>query len=233
VSSLVTLLEARNLAKLYANQRSTAFLTNDEWDVLINAAGSEFYDLLVAAMGHEFFEKPATLATTSGSAIVALPADFYELITVFANWGAQQREELNDLGHLGDSADFQNWNQWAYLSPKAWRIRGALLEFFPTPSAVTTLEIRYIPPWPKLVGDAATFDAVNGWHKLVAARAAEEALGLQAMPSQFASGICERERERIEAMAADRATANAPTIRDVKFRGRNYWDNRWRLPPPP
>jgi hypothetical protein len=170
VAALVTLLEVRNLAKLYSNQRSSAFMSDPDWDSLINAARAEFYDLLVDSRGHEYFEKTATLATTSGSAIVAMPADHYETLSILLRWGAQQLEEVDALDHLGDQVAYRNWNQWAYQSPKAFREQNQLYEFFPTPSAVTTLEIRYIPAAPILVGDSATFDGVNGWWKLVAAR---------------------------------------------------------------
>lgn len=233
MARLVTLATLRSDAKILANQRSAAFLTDPEWDRMINLACTELYDLQVAARGHEAFEKTANLATTSGSAIVALPADWYETITLIANWGAQQLEELNDLGHLGDQVDFRNWNQWAFLSPKAWRQRGPLIEFFPTPSAVTALELRYVPAFQDLSGDTATIDGSNGWDELISCAAAIKALTIQAMPSGGVSEIYARVRARIEELAEQRAAANAPTIRDVKFRDRNYWDRRGRLPPPP
>jgi len=234
VAALVTLLETRNLAKLYANQRSSAFMTDADWDSLINAARAEFYDLLVDSRGHEYFEKLASLATTAGSQIVAMPADHYETLSIILRWGAQQLEEVDALDHLGDQVGYRNWNSWAYQSPKAFREQGQLYEFFPTPSAVTALEIRYIPAAQTLVGDPATFDSVNGWHKLVAARAALEALGLQAMPTAATNAIYEREKERIENLASKRAAAHPSSIRDVRYgmeRGSSWWRRR-RLPPP-
>lgn len=232
---LVTLLETRDLAKLYSNQRSIAFLSDSEWNVLINAACAELYDMLVDSRGHDYFQKTAALATTSGSAIVALPADFYELIYLGVSWGAQQLEEISALDHYGDAVDYRNWNSWAESSPKLFRERGALLEFFPTPSAVTAIELRYIPVMPQLTADASTFDAVNSWHKIVAAQAAREALGLQAMPTTSVDKIYEQQKERIEGLAAKRAAAHPPSIRDVRYgseRGSTWWRRR-RLPPPP
>jgi hypothetical protein len=236
VASLVSLLEVRRLARLYANQRSTAFLDDTEWNTLINAARAELYDMLVESRGHEYFEQTATLATTSGSAILALPADFYELLSLILRWGATQLEELEALDHLGDQVPYREWNSWAQCSPKAFRIRGPLLELFPTPSAVTTVEMRYIPAVVALSSDAETFDSVNGWHKLVAARAAMEALGSQALPTAAAEKIYEREKDRIEGLASKRAAAHPSSIRDVRYGegpGRGGWWRRRRLPPPP
>lgn len=221
----VSLAQLRADVQLYANQRSTALITPTELDRLINLAITEFYDLLIAARGHEYFEQTATLSTTAGNAIVALPQNFYELLTVLANWGSQQLEELESLDHLGDQVSYRNWNSWAQFSPKAWRLRGQLLEFFPTPTSATVLEIRYIPACPTLTDPLQTMDGIGGWEKLIAARAAMELLGLQAMPMDFPREVYEREKDRIEGLAADRAAANGPSIRDVYGDSRNgsWW----------
>lgn len=235
MASLVTLAETRDLSRVYANQRSTAFLSNAEWNTLINAARAEFYDLLVEMRGHEYFEQTATLATTPSSAILALPGDFYELLSLILRWSATQLEELEALDHLGDQIPYREWNSWAQWSPKSFRIRGPLLELFPTPSAVTTVEMRYIPAATVLVADGDVFDSVNGWHKLVAAKAAMEALGSQALPTTAVEKILASERERIEGLASKRAAAHPSSIRDVRYGldgGRSWWRRR-RLPPPP
>lgn len=232
---LVTLGQMRDDAKLFANQRSSAFITNAEWDRLINLAGADLYDLQVQLRGHEFAEKIATLATTAGSAIVALPADWYETLTLIANWGAQQLEEIDSLDHLGDQVAYRNWNSWAQWSPKAWRQRGLLIEFFPTPSTVTTLELRYINAYQDLVGDAATLDGSNSWNEMVSALAAIKALTIQQLPTAGVEKIYAGVRERVELLAEKRAAANGPSIRDVRYgyNGRGSWWRRRILPPPP
>jgi hypothetical protein len=231
---LVTLATLRDDSKLYANQRSSTFLSDAEWDRFINQAGTTLWDLLVSARGHEYYEQNVPLNTSPGSAIVALPQDFYQLITVIANWGSQQLEELDSLDHLGDQTTFRNWGQWGQYSPKVWRVRGApsghVLEFFPTPSAVTPLEVRYIPTWTDLESDSSTYDGINGFERLIALRAAIDALTLQNLPAAGQQQLYDREYDRIETMARDRAAANPPTIRDVRFgEGRGRWD---RLPWP-
>lgn len=231
---LVTLLTLRDTAKLFANQRSSAFLLDSDWDRLINLAGTDLYDLQVQLRGHEPFEKVASLSTTTGSAIVALPADWYETLTIILSWGAQQLEEVDSLDHIGDQVAYRNWNSWAQWSPKAWRQRGNLIEFFPTPSAATTIELRYIPTYQDLVSDASTLDGSNGWDEMISALAAMKALTLQALPTAGVEKIYAGVRERVELLAEKRAAANGPSIRDVRYgyNGRGSWWRRRILPPP-
>lgn len=228
----VALADLRSRTLLYANQRSSAFLTADEVRGLINDAITELWDLLVGARGHEYYARNIPLTTAPGSPIVPAPQDFYEALTLFANWGAQQLEELDSLDHLGDQCDFRNYSTWAQFSPKAWRLtQGNLFELFPTPSTQTNLELRYVPIFQPLTVEAETFDGVNGWEKMACARAAMEILALQNIPNGHIEKIYLLERQRIEGLAAERAAANAPAIRDVRFGGGS---NRWwrRLPIP-
>lgn len=234
MAKLVSLATLRATTKLLANMRSNAFLSDAEINGFINQANYELYDLLVQARGHEYFLTVAPAATVAGTATVALPNAHYQMVTVFANWGAQQLEELDSLDHLGDQVEYRNWNTWAQGSPKAWREREQLLELFPTPSRVTTLELRYIPTCTDLTVDGSTVDGVNGWDKLVSARAAMEILGMQGLPSGNAERVYLAARARIEELASERAAANPPTIRDVRRGPSGNYRGWWRrLPPPP
>lgn len=227
----ISLATLRSDAKLLANQRSTAFLADSEWNRLINLACSELYDLLVSSGGQEYSEQLVTLATTAGSAIVALPQDCYRILTIIANWGQQQLEELRDLGHLGDQTGFRNWNQWDMYSPKAWRQRGPLLEFFPTPNRVTQFELRYVPAFQDLAADSSTIDCVNGWERLVAARAAMDALALQGKPNNAVAEIYQTAKDRITNLAEERAQNAAPTLREVLHGDGSFrWWNRLPWP---
>lgn len=216
----------------YANMRSSAFLTPDEVRDIINDAIGEYYDLLVQARGHEYFAQTVPLQTGVNSAFVALPQNFYEALTVFANWGPQQLEELDSLDHLGDQIELRNMGTWAQGSPKAWRLtKQNLMELFPTPMSVTNLELRYVPTFQPLVDEAQTIDSVNGWDKMISAKAAMEILSLQNMPAERIEKIFLLEHKRVEELALDRAAANAPAMRDVRFRhGRDRW---WRRLPWP
>lgn len=228
----VNLSDLRARSRLLANQRTAAFLTDSEVNGLVNDAIAELYDLLVSARGHEYYAQNIQLATSSGYQYVALPSDFYEALTLFANWGAQQLEELDSLDHLGDQVEFRNYATWAQYSPKAWRLtQGNRIELFPTPTAATNLELRYVPTFRALTDGGQTFDGVNGWDKMICARVAMEILGLQALPASVPAGIYERERTRIQELAGERAAANAPSVRDVRFRTNR--DRFWRRLPYP
>ncbi len=171
----VSLATGRDLARLFADERpgsANTFITNDEATQLWNLAVREFYDLLVAVRGPEPFEQPATLATSAGSAIVALPQNFYQLLSLHVVWSATELEPLEQLESIDDRAQFVRTATWTRDSPKRFRQRGQLLEFFPTPTAVTTLDLRYIPMFQDMVDDSETRDFYNGWEKLPALRVA-------------------------------------------------------------
>jgi hypothetical protein len=233
---LVTLGQMRADTKMFANMRSSAFVSDAEVDRQINQSLAELWEMLVTSRGHEYACQVASLATTPGSAVLALPADHFEVLYVGLNWGSNQLEEVPALDHIGDQIGYREWGQWTQWSPKAFRERGQLIEFFPTPTAVTTVELRYLPASPVLVGDAATIDDVDGWSKLVSLRSAMELLILQNLPTTGVERLYEREKERVEGLAAKRAAAHPSSIRDVRFgmdNGRGNWWRRRRLPPPP
>lgn len=231
MAQTVTIATVRENARLYADQRpgsGTAFITDAEVDRLIHqAARGELYDLLVAARGHEYFEAISALATVAGSATVDLPADFYEMLSLYVVWGSTEVEPLDGLESVDDRDRYiYPGATWARETPKAFRMRGTVIELFPTPTAVSALELRYVP----IYQEGSSFDAVNGWDRLVSLRAAMDMLAVNKLPMGQLEALYERDLARIEMMAADRA-ANVPArVRDVmgyeegRFgRGRRNW----------
>lgn len=220
----VTLAQLRSLALLYADERpggASTFITTTEANQLVNLALTELYDLLVAARGHEYYETTTeAVSTTAGSATANLPSDFYELLALHLKWSATDIEPIDALEDIADRHRLVNWGTWSQWSPKAFRIRGTVIEFFPTPSTTTVLQIRYVPVFTDLAMDASTFDGVNGWEKLVALRAAIEMRAINRQPGGELERLYERERDRVEALAADRASATPKRIRDANPEGR-------------
>jgi hypothetical protein len=215
----VTLSQLRSDALLYADERpnsASTFITTTEANRLVNLALTELYDLLVAARGHEHYETVSTaIATVAGTATVNQPSDFYQLLSLHLQWSTTDIEPVDDLEHVADRHRLVNWGTWTAWGPKAFRIRGSVIEFFPTPTTATTLQIRYIPAFTDLANDNSTFDGVNGWEKLVALRAAMEMRAINRQPGGELERLYDRERERIEAMAADRASSTPKRIRDA------------------
>lgn len=226
--------QLRTLVRVFANARpagANAFLVDSDaaanatsLDTLINLRLASLYDLLVLARGHEYYAADTTVALVNGTAtysLAALAPPFYQLLTAHIDWGPQDLEQLQDTS-LFERTQFANWSQWARWAPKAYRLRGtqaaaaSTIELFPTPTAAATMRVRYVPAFVALADDAAVFDSVNGWEKLVALGAAiDYKAASDKSPSQLMPLYAE-EYERIKTIADQRA-ANAPArIIDVQ-----------------
>lgn len=230
--ALVTLAAFRELARLFADERpggEDAFIKDTDVNQLVNLQLRDTYDLLIGARGHEFFETKGTLTTTADDADVALPATHYQLLSLYVQWSTRDLEPLEALESIDDRADFAHYIPWTRDAVKAFRIRGAVVELFPTPTAVTTLQIRYIPRFEDLVADDDNFDTVNGGERMIAYRVAADLVLINKGNPASLMGLYQTERERIERIAEDRAAAHPARIRDVRYgdqRRRGQW-RRW------
>jgi hypothetical protein len=230
----VKLSQLKSMCRLYADERpggAAAFINDDELRDLINGEIANQYDLLVHAGGHERHVTVNTsLTTTAGTATVALPDDFYELVSLHINWGTRQLERVDALDSVDDRRDVANLGVWTRDGWKAYRLRKAqaagsdqLIEFFPTPTTTTALDVRYVPTAPVLTADDDAFDGVNGWERLIEYSVAAEMQVIAGKNPGPLAAMAQRERERIE-MLAHQMTASAPErVRDVRYANRSSW----------
>ena len=63
----------RYQAKLRADMLNSNFVTQDEWDILINQSSQELYGLLVQKFGEDYFLAPLQVFSTSGQQFYPLP----------------------------------------------------------------------------------------------------------------------------------------------------------------
>jgi hypothetical protein len=235
----VTLAQIKADARLYADERpggDLAFVNEDELTRLVNLALAEEYDLLVRAGGHERYEVVDTSRiTVSGTATVDLPDDFLDLLSLYLNWGTRQLERLDALESIDARGDVENMGRWGRDSEKYFRIRGShgsadVIEFFPTPTAATAIELRYVPVCPVLVAPTDTFDGVNGWEKMIALRVAAEMNVIKDKSPSALLSLYSSEKERVEMYASERTASHPDRVRDVRYTNR---PNRRRLGPVP
>jgi hypothetical protein len=241
VAATVTRYQVRALARLFADQRPDGgkkkFIEDPEINDLIDLAFAEHWDRLVAARGHEYYASKSTaISTANGTALYNLPADFYELLSFGLRWTVDRLERVRALNSLDDAFQF-NGLQWGEGTHKRYRVGNAQVELFPTPNAVVPTELRYVPTCPKLTTDegaAGSFDGVNGWHRVIALSVAMQMRMVAGRELGNLVELYDRDVERIEALAADRAAAAAPQIRDMNpegFAGGGMWIDP-TLPPP-
>lgn len=228
----VALKTIRDLARLYADSRpgggrKKKFIGDEPLNGLVNHALRELYELLVRARGHEYYETVDTsLTTATNVATVNLPADCFQLLSIALRWGTQDLEPLDALEAIDDRAGFVRYGVWSRDAEKAFRMRGNVIELFPTPKTATPLELRYVPNFTELTSDNATFDSINGWEKLVALRVALEMLTIGGDSTGAVEKLYEREFERVEGIAGERAAAHPKRVRDVVYeesRRRGSW----------
>jgi hypothetical protein len=240
VARTVTRAIIRKNARLYADQRpggGSTFITDDEYNDLINLELPKLYDRLVSAAGPEFYEEEDTSITTAaGTATYNLPASFYQLNACDLRWSTSplRLEPVRELEHSADRYRYAGL-QWGEGSPKVQRCRKSLIEFFPTPSSAVQVVLRYVPVCPLLTQDSGasgTFDGVNGWDNAVSLGVAIAARGIEKVGANDLIRLYEAELERIDQIAADRASSSAPKVRDVNPEGSSmhpWWAD---LPPP-
>jgi len=175
----VPLSTLRTVVRELANMETTStgnFISSAELDRRINEAVSELYDLLLEHRGQDYYARSHPITTVAGTALYALPADFYQLLGVScsdgsSHWEMQswQHSELPRLLSLEVSGG------WTAVAMR-YRMVVASLELRPAPSGVYTVTVRYVPTCTLLVNPTDTFDGVNGWEKWACLRAAIDLL---------------------------------------------------------
>lgn len=220
----------RNLARTYADGRpggSSSFVPDSDatlnavsLDTLINTCLAELFDVLVAARGHEYYATDADIAVVSGTKLYALPTDFYQLLSIRLNWGPTQIEELHPFG-ARERTRYEMLQIFDRFTPKAYRLQGTQtasarsVEILPMPRTAVTANIRYIPLFAPLTDDAATFDGVNGWEKLVALKVAIEYRTIAEKPIGNLAQLYAENFARISALADQRNANYAEQIQQV------------------
>jgi hypothetical protein len=258
---LVTLDQIETDARLYADQRATSgasaqFIDQTEARRLINQHGRKLYDLCILARP-EFYaiELRATLndptlgACVSGRRLfIPMPQcpPFYLLLGLEIVWTPTNIEPIEEI-RAADSYRYESTGIWGQWESKGYVLGGALdgdgegVYVAPGPPGLdgTTIRCRYVPAWQDLGAknckncDNDSFNAVNGWDRLLAYSVAREMRGImRAQEDPWLERAYAEEKDRIETMARERNAQEPLEIRDVEPRyGPRF---RWpRLPGAP
>lgn len=146
-----TLAQIRLRAKRAADMENSTFVSDPEWQDIINAELCEVYDMLVQAGPPDYYSVTQGYTTVAGTLAYALPADFRSATVCYAKENVDQRRPLLEIN------DYR----------RAW---------YRPPQAAYNLELEYVPAPPTLVSDSDTFDGVSGWEELIVAMSARDAL---------------------------------------------------------
>lgn len=224
--ALVTVANMIANARLYADERATAFISDAEALRLLNLAISEHRDLLIAAQGPHHYTSETILNTVAGTSTITLPANFYRLLSLHVDWSGSgtDLEEVPQLGTLADRDFYVNLAQpWTNTSAKSCYIKGQAtensalgpqVELFPTPTVAKLVHVRYVKDFTDLgLGDSLYI--TNGHDRMISLRVACDMRNIQGLPTTFLERRYEADKTRIEEAAMNRS--NEPSrIRDVE-----------------
>lgn len=211
------------LATIRTRLRTECDLTNDnsltdtELNTLINAGAREVYDLLVQAFGGEWYLTSAnfnTVAGTSDYALATIAASFYLLkgvdLSSSGRWVKIEPFSLQTREHYQSATLTANgWSGQGYV----YRLSGTNLTLAPTPSAVQTVRVWYVPAFTALSADGDNFDGINGWEEGALVSAGRK---IKAIREEDPSAWEQRWvifLQRLEAIASQRQAGDPQTIR--------------------
>lgn len=137
-----------------ASPISDTFLTEE-----LNG-GIADYEKILDHRWEGFRDKTGTVSTVANTATAALPADFKTLrgkpFIVSGDQPCVLRRLTADMTHRYYSQRER---------PIGYMLTGSNLEFFPTPDAVYTVNLRYTPTTTVLVSGSDSITVPNGWER--------------------------------------------------------------------
>lgn len=161
LSEMLTELRARG-----GYRRSTS-LTDAILTPFLNSGIAEVHEL-IAKHAPDFLVTSSDLVTTPGTATVALPTTFYKLRRVDLVDGASSTRlrsfQIDEETYL-DAATV--WDASVGVARPRYMLQAGTLRFVPTPAAVQTVRIWYVPHATKLVEGTDLYNGVNGFEDLV------------------------------------------------------------------
>jgi hypothetical protein len=165
----------------------------------VNTAIGEYSDLLDEAW-EGYRDKTGTVVTVAATATVALPADHLKAraVAILVN-GQYQPLDRYAIGqtYLYGAESGQ---------PRGYMLVGANLELFPTPDAVYTLRLRYVPTSTVLAA-TQSIDVPNGWEDWIIYKALAVLDDREERDVAPRLAVCDRIEARIRSAAKQRDTA--------------------------
>ena len=224
----------RYQSRLRADMLKSNFVTNDEWNIMINQSAAELYGLLVSKYGEDYFLATPQAFATNGQAFYPLPDGTnylntngvpdpngtpapacYKVYGVDLNgYGAQLN---NATGWITMSRFNQSdRNKYNFLLGAAsntvsgqyvqfqYREMGNSLEILPVNTG-QYLRIRYVPIAKQLLQDTDMLPySYSGWHEYVVLDVAAKALAKQQLMEQ-ALELLNRKQLMLERIEAEAA----------------------------
>lgn len=192
------------------------YISDSEWNGLINQSYSELYDLLIAALP-DYYYSSSTEVIASGASSIALPSDFYKLRGL--DFRISSDDHITLYKYNFERRNLKNRSIIRGAPYREYRIMGSNILIEPSDRAPGTYVLHYVPAYTTLASDTDTLDGINGWEEYVIIDAAMKARIKEESPIRDLQYQKDQMMARIKTLGAERDYANPETITDVEDRG--------------
>lgn len=206
----VTLSELRSRVRARADQENSSFVTDARLNAFINTAADELHGKLSDKFGENYSLSQSTFSTVAGTDTVALPTDFFRLLSV----------ELQSGGRWVPLRRFSVANRSKSTAANGigaieYALRGSSIWLAPAPSGVFSGQLFYIPLRTQLALDADALTGFNGWEEYVVVRAAIMCLDKEESDTSALRADLAMLDARIESEAQRRDAGQPASVVDV------------------
>jgi hypothetical protein len=230
---ITTLATIRTACQQGADMVNSTFISNAEWNSLINSSIQELYDKLVQAyQPSNWYGKTATFTTdgtnyqhnlTQTGAFAGSPiaTDYYVGLGVDLQYVSSQPQSWVSLRPFS-LMERNRWSFPTYLTTFGWTnlhyaYVGDTLWLKPTPQAGQIIQLIYAPRFTLLVGDSDTFDGINGYEEWVRLNVIIRAKAKEESDAQIEMMLLAAQEKRIEQLAANRDAGSPGRVVDTQW----------------
>lgn len=220
------------------NKENSPFITDQEWNSMINQSYKELYDILIEKFGDDYYvaipytyTTPGTVSAPSYASLFPLPPDFYKSLGVEVALNPADPNSWVTIKKF----EFIQRNLWNYpnvytfygITNLRYRLNGSNLMVVPIPSANQTIRIWYAPRPSQLLNDSTIVDGISGWEEYIVADCCIKVMVKEESLEMAAAFKIQKDAlmKRIEEIAANRDIGEPETVSDSRLRNFAWSDS--------
>lgn len=208
-------------AQQRADMENSSFIGDDEWLAMCNASCTNLWDRLIETYGSDYEVADSYTLTTDGTSdSYTLPTDFYKLLGVDLQLGANSSS--SDGWVTIWRFNFAERNQytlpnifslWGRTNLK-YRLRGNKIWFIPLPAGGQYLRLWYAPRFTPFTATSDTIDFL-GWQEWAINDMAMKALVKEESPIDGVMALQAVQEDRLRTIMENRDAGAPASVVDV------------------
>lgn len=218
---MTTLAELREKVRERADQQTSQFISDSELNGYINNSYAELYDILVASF-EDYYSKLVNFTIASGDSNYAIPSDCYKIRGIDlsydgTNWVNVARYNFAERNRIGARTRIN-----VGLLGVNYRLLGGNLEFIPEDRAPGNYRLWYIPRYTALTSDSSILSDVLDFEEYIIVDSAIKCMIKEESDPSMLVMAKQGLKQRIDAMAANRDSAQPERVGDVSTVANRY-----------